>query len=360
LEIDPSGNGTWRTYTTLTVPDNGYVTHIFPPTLSAQWIRLAADRDCVATAYFHLTDADYRTGQSAASRRLFAGLADAETTDARTARVYAAKRNRNLRVITGDGRYFEFGKSDFAFHPDPPDMKLAALLAVRPEFTVDNASVIVKQGDRRWRLPKGDTVYDKPFASGWPRAIREVESERRLANIHGTFYEVPLYTNDRPPAFELLRPVASHHLQIMDYCSWNGLLVLSGVRSDATNNGHVFTDAKNKTGLWFGGVDDLWQLGKPVGHGGPWKDTKVRANQPSDPYLMTGYDRKTLTLRADQDATVTIEVDFDHQSGWHAYRHVRLSAGSTWRFAFPTGFSAHWIRFRADRDCTATAWLVYE
>ena len=44
-----------------------------------------------------------------------------------------------------------------------------------------------------------------------------------------------------------MRPVSSHSKQITDFCSWNGLLVLCGVRSDATNDGHVFRDEKHKT-----------------------------------------------------------------------------------------------------------------
>src|SRR5690606_33963169 len=140
------------------------------------------------------------------------------------------------------------------------------------------------------------------------------------ANIHGTFYEVPLINNGEPPAFNLVRPVCSHDKQITDFCSWNGLLVLAGVKPGATNDGHVFADEEQKTALWFGGVDDLWKLGKPVGNGGPWKDTAVKAGQQSDPFLMTGYDRKTLTLSADTETTVTVEIDFDHQSGWHRYK----------------------------------------
>jgi len=82
-----------------------------------------------------------------------------------------------------------------------------------------------------------------------------------------------LILNGEPPAFELMRPVASHDKRIHDFCSWNGLLVLTGVSPDARRDGHVYTDAANKRGLWFGGVDDLWKLGKPVGIGGPWKSS---------------------------------------------------------------------------------------
>jgi hypothetical protein len=112
--------------------------------------------------------------------------------------------------------------------------------------------------------------------------------------------------------------------------------------------------------LWFGGIDDLWKLGKPRGRGGPWFATAMKAGEYSDPYLMTGYDRKTLSLLADSKTTITVEVDFDHQSGWHRYGEFHLDAGTLLKHEFPEGFSAHWIRFRSDRDCKATAQLTYE
>ena len=193
------------------------------------------------------------------------------------------------------------------------------------------------------------------------RAVREVESERHLANIHGTFYEVPLITNGAPPAFPLLRPVSSHSKQITDFCSWNGLLVLAGVRSDAANDGHVFADADNDTALWFGGVDDLWKLGKPVGRGGPWHDSEVQARIPSDPYLMTGYDRKSLELshHSTQPVTITLQVDIDGTGLWVDYRAFQVEPNKTLTYQFPTGFSACWVRAVSDRDTKATLTLIY-
>ena len=187
-----------------------------------------------------------------------------------------------------------------------------------------------------------------------------MESERRLANYHGTFYELPLISNGQPADLTRMRPVASHTKAIYDFCSWNGLLVLTGVGEDAAPDGHVFADAGQRVGLWFGGVDDLWKLGKPVGTGGPWKDSHVKANEPSDAYLMTGYDKKTLDLTADRDVIVTVQIDFDHQSRWHTYQRFALKAGVRQRHTFPEGFSAHWLRVVADADCVATAWLTYE
>lgn len=362
LQIDKTGNGQWADLETVTVPAGGYVPHYLPEQLDAVWLRLKIDRDCKVTAFLHQTASTFVDGGTNANQELFAGLAEADTTDAFGAILYAAKRNRNLRVITGDDRYFDFTKAEFAFQPNARDSKLKQLLHVEPEFTVDDASVIIQHHGRKLRLPRGHAAFDKPFASGWPRASREVESERHLANIHGTFYEVPLVTNGAPPAWNQMRPVSSHTKQITDFCTWNGLLVLAGVRADAESDGHVFTSEKHKIGLWFGGIDDLWKLGKPVGQGGPWMKTDVLAMRPSDPYLMTGYDRKSVTISqysSVEPIAVTLQVDIDGSGLWVDYRTFDVGPNKTVTHDFPDAFSACWVRAKSNHNATVTCQFDY-
>lgn len=363
VEVDGKGTGQWTNHATIEVPADGYICHLFPSDFEATWLRLKTNRDCVATAILHQTTNRFVSGSD--NESMFAGLADADEKAAQAAPVYPAlvypaKLNRDLSVIDRDGKQFEFTKEGFEFQSVKSDPKLAELLAVAPEFTVDDASVILMHHGKRLRLPKGSAAFDKAFAFGWPRGSREVESERHLANIHGTFYEVPLIINGQPPAFNLMRPVSSHQKQISDFCTWNGLLVLAGVSPQAKSDGHVFTNSSHQLGLWFGGIDDLWKFGKPVGQGGPWKSTSVKAGEASDAYLMTGYDKKTLTLRSDKDTTVMVEVDIDHQSGWHRYLSMDLKAGESRSHEFPEGFSAHWVRLFSSNDVTVTGQFVYE
>ncbi|MCK4999617.1 MAG: hypothetical protein KAS23_08780, partial [Anaerohalosphaera sp.] len=367
FEVDRYGSGDWKTYKTLKVGDGQYAYYIFDEDFDPCWIRVKVDKDCTATVYFHLTDDRYHNPKK--GRKLFAGLADIDRkANVSASLIYPAKRNRNLRVIRGE-RFYEFTREGFAFEKDAADAKLKELVKIDHKFSVDQASVILTLGNKdipeqyllseRLRLPKGSALYDKPVC-GAMRMEREVESERILANVHGTFYEVPLYHVGKPSLWSQVRPVSSHNKQIYDFTTWNGLLVLSGVDLTAKEDGHVFKSEDGSAGLWFGGIDDLWKLGKPVGVGGPWKDSSVTAGDASDPYLMTGYDKKTLELTADKDTMVTVEVDIDHQTGWHVYKSFKLKAGRTKTHVFPEGFSAHWIRVRADRDCRATAWFRYE
>jgi hypothetical protein len=93
--------------------------------------------------------------------------------------------------------------------------------------------------------------------------------------------------------------------------------------------------------------------------GGPWKDSKVRAGEVSDPYLMTGYDRKRLILKADKAVEITLEVNVDHH-GYHKYLTWELKPNELIEYQFPKGYSAHWVRLVADRDSTVSATFIYD
>ncbi|NWK55256.1 discoidin domain-containing protein [Verrucomicrobiaceae bacterium N1E253] len=188
------------------------------------------------------------------------------------------------------------------------------------------------------------------------RVCREVATERDLLNLHGTFYELPARNAQ---GVAKVRPVASHNLAIHDFCSHNGLLYFTGLDAE-TKSRHILRSADGKAAIWAGVVDDLWKLGKPRGQGGPWKDSQVKAGVPSDPYLMTAYDEKSVELSAESDARITLEVDLDGTGLWVPYNIFELKAEETVTHNFPEGFSAYWVRAVSDADTTATVWFKYE
>ncbi len=227
----------------------------------------------------------------------------------------------------------------------------------------DRSSAILKvytHSDKTWRtyrLPKGTHTHDHKWQSEWPR-IREVEHERFLMDLHGTFYELS------PWAYEGkiwgITPISRHLWVLGDFCSWKGMLVLGSDNASPSNGANALC-AEPQSGLWFGKTDDLWQFGKPKGWGGPWWDTAVTAGEASDPYLMTGFDHKALHLHHCHHAPVLfdVEVDFQGNGNWHRYTSISVAPGGYESFVFPTGFSVHWIRVKASVDCIATAQLHY-
>lgn len=130
---------------------------------------------------------------------------------------------------------------------------------------------------------------------------------------------------------------------------------------ESKTNEHFFRSSDGKAGLWFGDVDDLWRLGLPQGIGGPWKQAPVIAGTPSDPYLMTGYDKKALELSHDAKEPVSfiVEVDFLADDSWAEYARFTVAPEQKFQHSFPKGYSAHWVRLRIDRDAKATALFTH-
>jgi len=395
LEVDWKGNGTFEKYKS--IPTNKYASHILPKNFSGQWIRVITDKTCNASVSFHFSDNTYPKTEE--GNELFQQLADHDypANCVFSSLLFPNAQNRDLSVLSSNGKAYNFDHVSFAYKSlksepiakecmSPGALKgwgskvsekelksktLREFLTPQVEFSEDDASVILisrenqsivgQKGNRTvLRLPKGPESYSGSFSFGHQRMHREVESERMLANIHGTFYEVPFWIVGQAPLYTKMRPVSTHNKQISDFTTWNGLLVLAGTKSRSTPSARIFKSPDEETALWFGGIDELWKFGKPVGVGGPWNDTHVKAGIVSDPYLMTGYDKKTLILESDKDCSITAEIDIDHWSGFHSYKTFDLEAGEKITFKFPIGFAAHWIRFKSSVEVKASAQLIYQ
>ena len=345
LEVDRAGNGTWSALREVKVGPRGYAFTVFDAREQGAWVRVTADRPCrAATAFFQCAALDQRPLAVAPKRSLRAagGLVWANT-------------KQSLFLAEGEALY----ELDASLTLNPVnDAKTRAwmhehLMPPAGVLEEDAASVIYRdEQDRRWRLPKGVAP-----ASG-ARVSREVSTERDLFHAHGTFYELP---SNNAGGFAVVRPIATHRLPVRDYCSWRGLTVISGLGTAKAPSGEVVRSSDGKASLWLGASDDLWRFGKPCGVGGPWHATPARAGVPSDPYLMTGFDQKSLRLAHDQKAAVAIRVEVDLTGAglWVAYDTFTVAAGKPTEHRFPAGFQAYWLRTVALADASVTAILTY-
>ena len=372
FEADADGTGRWKTLRSVTVPAGGYLWVEFPETEAGEWVRVRTHRDAAkATALFHYANADRRQPATAADP-LFAGVAGPAATEYAAGLVRARGENKRTlhlaaMAVAGDAAtdvgYYELDADMRLRRVDDPqahDYVKKNVVIPRGVLEVDAGSVLyVDDQGKRWRLPKGDPAFDRLTTAGLYRIDREVCTERDLFNAHGTFYELPA---ENAGGFGKVRPVTTHNRRISDYCSYRGLLILTGVAGMGTDNRHVIRSDDGKAAVWAGAVDDLWRLGKPVGTGGPWKDAAITAGRPSDPYLMTGYDAKRLTVTqagGQQPVSVRVEVDLTGDGLWVPYKSLDVAPGGAAEHAFPPAFQACWVRFVADRDATVTAQLDY-
>ena len=370
VEVDDKGDGNWRRVKWGGASStSGHQIVIVPLELeNGEWVRLVAKNDAKdVTAFFSYANEDKRAvvASDKAPGGIFAGFvsASAPAGDLSKGIVRSGKGDENLPLemvqddqlyvmLPGEGGKLELKKTDDAKKRE--DVKKNFAMDPKKDLgdSYDKASAIITDDDgKRWRFPYA-TV--EPGRTG--RLCRECCTERDLLNIGGTFYELPA---ENAGGFSKARAVATHRSKVYDYCTWRGLFVISGVDPATAEGEHFVKSDDGKAALWVGVADDLWAIGKPAGVGGPWSATAVKAGEASDPYIMTGFDKKKLTVSADKDAKIKVEIDLTGSGTWSTLMSIEVKAGTPVEKDL-SGISAYWVRFTSDTACTATAQLVYE
>lgn len=359
FEVDAAGNDNWAAITSVMVPAGKSRYHSFDE--KGEWIRVATDKNTLATVTFSYTSDDQRTETPSG---IFHGLTSVDEADATGGLLYGLGNDRRSLGILTDSGYYEMRDKLELVKVD--DAETAAFIADKfaiptSVVTLDEGSVlVVDDAGRRWRLPLGPEGYRAPTDNGRLRICREVATERDLFSCMGTFYELPAENAD---GYAKIRPIASHNYKIEDYASYRGMLVMTGVNpEDGHYNPHIIRSDDKKAAVWVGTIDDLWTLGKPRGEGGPWKNSKVHAGEYSDPYLIAFYDKKKLTIEHNSATTVnvTVEIDPTGCGDWMEYQVLSVEANTKSEFVFPDAFQAKWVRMKTDADTNISTWFVYE
>ena len=371
LEVDERGDGQWKAWRDVALKaDETTQWAEIPSELPGAWIRAKSSRAVAkASVTFQYAAEDKRTTERNA---LFKGLSQAGDVTSQGAFLLTRGANlRNLAVLSASVTPDKTTLGDV--YELSADLKLAKMADQHgaayfekntpiPQgiVTADEASVIFEESGVRWRLPRSASpAQDGLLARSALRKVREVCTERDMLQAHGTFYELPALN---AMGAIRMRPIATSDAAVHDYCSYRGLLVLSGIEPSAKDNRHLIRSEDGKAAVWVGAADDLWQLGKPRGFGGPWKNSDVAAGKPSDPYLMTGYDKKRLMLanHGNVETTITVELDAAGDGRFAAYQSFKLAPGAKETFAFPNWINAYWVRTVSSATTNATAQLTYE
>ncbi len=370
FETDEKGNNSWKNLKTIAVKAGESAQVPFASNEKGEWVRVSADQPTKATVHFSYAQKEVRTDTA---DPIFTGLSTIEESATTGGLLWGLSNNRRkLGVLAGnvsnklftETGYYELDSlMNLVKKEDTETAKHIREKFAIPQqvVTIDEASVlIIDDLGRRWRFPKGNSKFTELTNNGVVRLCREVATERDLLNVSGTFYELPAENAD---GFAKIRPIASHNFRIHDYASYRGMLVMTGINPQtAKGNSHVVSSKDGKASVWAGVIDDLWQLGKPVGEGGPWKSSAVKSGEPSDPYLIGFYDKRSLALSHNSKETVSIKIEVEPigHGPWMTFQTVSVKPGETFEYRFPENFQSRWIRFATDKDCNATAWLKYK
>ena len=361
VEVDQKGSGTWTKLREISVPANGSAWVEFPAKETGVWVRLTPSADAAkTTAFFHYRAEDSRPTEAPAT---FVGLAKAGAKAVGGLLQTRKTEFRTLRVLSTSGDCYDLDaglnlkKADNT-EPDGSEWMAKNVAIPKSALTLDGGSILyVDNKGKRWRLPLGSAPkadLTGPFPA--ERVCREVATERNMLNVGGTFYELPA---ENAGGFIKLRPIATHNRHIHDFASYRGMLVLTGIAGDAKSD-HIIRSEDGNAAVWAGAIDDLWSFGKPRGTGGPWTNSDVKANVPSDPYLATGFDQKKLQVISKAAANFRVEADFTGTGTWTEVTKLAAQPDKPVNYTFPDAFGAYWLRIVADADTNASAVFTYE
>jgi len=233
----------------------------------------------------------------------------------------------------------------------------------------DHRSILLMMLDGgKWhtfRLPKASHSYDGAHGwnTEWPR-IREIgEGDNLLATMHGTFWNFPKSFSTKNTAG--ITPRSNYLKVIGDFCRWNDQVVF-GCDDTAKNEFLNKRKAKgeiaapqSQSNLWFVKPSRLDHFGPPIGRGALWMHEDVAAGTATEPFLIAGYQRKSLHLSQSPAPSaagtrITLEVDPDGKGAWQKIREIDFQSESEWLDL--TDVKGVWLRLTTSKAITrATA-----
>ena len=178
--------------------------------------------------------------------------------------------------------------------------------------------------------------------------------------MHGMFWSFPRTFSSVNSIG--IKPRSTYLKVIGDFCRYKNRIAIG---CDDTANREFLNRRKAKghlaapqsqSNLWFIEPEMLDQIGPVIGRGAVWLNDKVQANEPSDPFLISGFQKRALHLVTDQKAKLIIEIDTKGNGKWAEFEEVEID-GYAW-YRFDPDLNATWVRLRSANSLgKATAWF---
>lgn len=93
--------------------------------------------------------------------------------------------------------------------------------------------------------------------------------------------------------------------------------------------------------------EKLDQLGPIIGRGAVWLNDEVASNKPSDPFLLSGFQKHTVHLITDAKTTITFELDVKGNGEWMKLIEIQ-TYGYLW-YELDKSLDATWVRLRSSK-----------
>ncbi len=381
VEIGDGDN--WSELSRVHVMPGAYSYYILPANSTAKWLRLKSysiNSKITALLFLETPELLKNTNDN-----IFNPLLDITSSDMSSDRGIIVPKGRYMEYVSNiyslaNGQVSKTSSSLFTLGANESDQNSSENLL---KFTkVDNASSRINAIDSLNNSRNYDyadsggyiSVYDSnrnvfalPISSNRYRAqdihvtqkigSRRLLSDTYVLNSYGSFYVIP---EDTPGAEGIIniRPISTHNKLISDFNIWRGMLVLSGAKPnlDRTSN-YIPANNEKTAGLWFGRVDDLYKFSKPSGYITFWRSSNLSAGSTTPPLLISGYSDKNILFHHTSGRALKFEIYVAFTSRknsgdrnlpyFHKYGTVTVNSGEKYKYVFPKGFNARWIRIKS-------------
>lgn len=239
----------------------------------------------------------------------------------------------------------------------------------------DHKSVLVGvRSPQKWsfyRLPKASHSYDGAHGwnTEWPR-IRDVGTEDEpdyLMTMHGMFWRFPKTFSVNNSLG--IRPRSAYLKVIGDFTRWNNKLVFGcddSAQREFLNKrsvkGSIEGPGQSNSNLWFTSFDLPDQLGPTTASGAVWLNESVKSNEPSEPFLFAGWEKRVAWIRNDggNQVNFTFETDNKGDGTWTQLKSVQVASGASEMVEFSRADAGEWIRVKTNSSTTATVHFSYD
>lgn len=238
----------------------------------------------------------------------------------------------------------------------------------------DHKSVLLGLRDNdKWsffRLPKASHSYDGAHGwnTEWPR-IRNVGTENEpdyLMTMHGMFWKFPGSFSNQNTAG--IRPRSSYLKVIGDYSRWNDQLVFGcddSAEKEFLNKrkvkGSIKGPGQSNSNLWFTAIDTPDQLGPNTASGAIWLQEEVPGNTTSEPFLFSGWPRRSAWIKnhGTHQVELNFEIDQRGSDNWESMLSVIVQPNQTRHIMFSEEDQAEWVRVTPKTDANLTVHFAF-
>ncbi len=125
--------------------------------------------------------------------------------------------------------------------------------------------------------------------------------------------------------------------------------------------GDIEGPGQSNSNLWFTTFEKPDGLGPNTASGSVWLNEEISANEPSEPFLFAGWEKRCAWIQNDGETAVDFifETDKTGNGNWDKLETVEIESGEAKLISFTNDETGEWIRVVTNKKTRATVSFNY-